>query len=99
MSQATSCPCRPAVKCQNRKGALSLPPTAALEANQKLDSGSVWDLDKAQSVEGSVHVCPEGRMGEDLRILLELVLGKNVGGAPWSGAGGKQISGKRDSAN
>lgn len=58
------------------KGPLSLPPTAVLEANQKLVSGSVWGLDKAPSVEGSVHVCPEGRMEEDMRILLELVLEK-----------------------
>lgn len=39
-------------------------------------------------------------MGEDMSILLELVLGKNVGGAPWSGAGGEEILGKSgDSAN
>lgn len=33
-----------------------------LEVNQRLASGSVWGLNQAPS-EGSVHTCPEGRMG------------------------------------
>lgn len=33
-------------------------------------------------MEGSVHVCPEGRMEEDMRILLELVLEKKCRRGP-----------------
>lgn len=60
-SQVASCPF-PSIESQNGKGTLSLLPTAMLEVNQRLASGSVWGLNQAPS-EGSVHTCPEGRMG------------------------------------
>lgn len=63
LSQVTSCPFPSVIKSQKGTGAFSVPPSAVLEANQRLDSGSEWGLNKAPSEEGSVHVCPEGRMG------------------------------------
>lgn len=63
LSQVASCPFPSVIKSQNGKGVLSLSPPAVLEANQRLDSGSVWGLNKAPSGEGSVHGCPERRMG------------------------------------
>lgn len=65
-----------------------------------LDCGSLqgWAgaADRDTSEEGSVQSVLRGGCGEDLRPpLLELVFGKNVGGAPRSDAG-KPDLGKRD---